>query len=82
MRLSRVILNFFVFFLQENFTTTKSTKIHTNEQKQKRQHFYAHKKHLTEESHLFACMRFCAFYFLFIYLFILLFMLFMLIKNI
>ena len=35
------------FFLQKDFTRTKSTKTHTSKQKQKRQHFYAHKKHLT-----------------------------------
>ena len=46
----RALLNLFIFlyifFLQEDFTRTKSTKTHTSEQKQKKQHFYAHKKQL------------------------------------
>ena len=43
----RAILNLFIFFLQEDFTHTNSTKTHTSEQKQKKQHFYAHKKYLS-----------------------------------
>ena len=39
MRLSGVISNFFIFFLRENFTSTKSTKTHTSEQKQKKAAF-------------------------------------------
>ena len=42
----RALLNLFIFYLQEDFTRTKCTKTHTGELKQKRQHFYAHKKHL------------------------------------
>ena len=33
------------FFKRKDFTH-KKYKMHTSEQKQKRQHFYAHKKHL------------------------------------
>ena len=61
----RGILNL-SFFLQEDFALTKSTKMHVREQKQKRQHFYAHKKHLKGGKsliHLFAFLCFlCTFY--------------------
>ena len=42
----------YFFFLRENFTRTKKHKTHISEQKQKRQHFYAHKKHLRGEKSL------------------------------
>ena len=35
-----------LFFKRKDFTRTKSTKAHVSEQKQKRQRFYALKKHL------------------------------------
>ena len=35
-----------LFFKRKDFTRTKCTKTHISKQKQKRQHFYAHKKHL------------------------------------
>ena len=40
----RAILN--LFFFTRKFYTHKKHKTHISEQKQKRQHFYAHKKHL------------------------------------
>ena len=43
----RALLNFFIiFFFTRRFHTHKKHKTHTSEQKQKKQHFYAHKKHL------------------------------------
>ena len=45
----------FDFFLRENFTSTKSiksAKTYTTEQKQKRQHFYAHKIHKKKVTYL------------------------------
>ena len=43
----KAILELFIFFfLREDFTRIKKHKKHTSEQKQKRQHFYAHKKYL------------------------------------
>ena len=39
-------LLYFIIFFRKNVTSIKSTKTHTSKQKQKRQHFYAHKKHL------------------------------------
>ena len=44
MRLSRVILNLFVFFLRENFTHTKKHKKH-KKHKNFLDVFYEHKKH-------------------------------------
>ena len=78
----------FLFFLQKDFTTTKSTKTHISEQKQKRQRFHALKKHLRGKKSLirlftffaFAWLRlfaFCAFAWLRLFAF-LLFMLFVL----
>ena len=57
-----------LFFKRKDFTRTKSTKTHISEQKQKRQHFYALKKHLRGRKSLirlfaflcFLCV-FCAF---------------------
>ena len=46
----RTILN--LFFLREDFTRTKKHKKHTSERKQKRQHFYAHKKYLRRRKSL------------------------------
>ena len=46
------ILNLFIFFVREDFTRTKKHKKHTSEQKQKRQHFYANKKHLRRRKSL------------------------------
>ena len=37
---------FIYFFLQKDFTHMKKHKTHISEQKQKRQRFYVHKKHL------------------------------------
>ena len=55
-----------LFLLRKDFTCTKSTKTHISEQKQKRQHFYALKKHLRGRKsliRLFAFLCFlCAFY--------------------
>ena len=60
----RTILNLF-FFLREDLTRTKKHKQHTSEQKQKRQHFYAHKKNLRRRKSLVCSFvlfhAFCAF---------------------
>ena len=40
-------LFYFIFFLQKDFTRMKKHKMHISEQKQKRQRFYVHKKHLS-----------------------------------
>ena len=57
-----------LFFKRKDFTRTKSTKTHISEQKQKRQRFYALKKHLRGRKSLirlfaFLCFlcAFCAF---------------------
>ena len=54
----RAVLNFLFYFFTKRFHThkkhqkkqhkkhVKSTKTHISKQKQKRQHFYVHKKHL------------------------------------
>ena len=59
----RVILNLLIFFLQEDFTRTKSTKTHTS--KQKRQ-FKCAKKHVRGRKSLFRLFTFYAFYVLFV----------------
>ena len=41
----KTILNLFIFFTRRFYTHKKHEK-HANEQKQERQHFYAHKTHL------------------------------------
>ena len=51
----------FLFFLQKDFTITKSTKTHISKQKQKRQRFYALKKHLRGKKSLIHLFAFCAF---------------------
>ena len=66
----KTILNLFIFFvkgfLANKLTKSKqASKKHTGdigEQKQKRQRFYALKKHLRGKSCLFAYLRVCAFY--------------------
>ena len=51
----RAVLNHFsFFFLWEDFTCTKSIKIHISEQKQKRQHFNALKKHLRRKKVIYS----------------------------
>ena len=57
-----------LFFKRKDFTRTESTKTHISEQKQKRQRFYALKKHLRGRKSLirlfaFLCFlcAFCAF---------------------
>ena len=69
----KTILNLFIFFVK-GFLANKRTKskqaskkhtkykTHIGEQKQKRQRFYALKKHLRGKSFLFAYLRVCAFY--------------------
>ena len=60
-------LFFFFFFYkkvlhaQKPQKSTKKHKTPISEQKHKRQRFVALKKCLRENSHLFACLRFCAF---------------------
>ena len=63
MRLSRQFQTF-LFFFTRRFHTHKKHKTHISEQKQKRQHFYPHKKHLREGKsllRLFASLRFLSF---------------------
>ena len=43
------------FFFTRKFHTHKKHKTHISEQKQKRQHFYAHKKHLRGRESLVWC---------------------------
>ena len=45
----RALLNLSIFFY-EKISHHKKHKTHTSEQKQKKQHFYAHKKHLRRKS--------------------------------
>ena len=63
----RAFLNLFIiFFFTRRFHTNKKHKTHTSEQKQKRQHFYAHKKRLRWGKSLVrlfvSLWAFCAFY--------------------
>ena len=61
----RAVLNHFYLFLREDFTCTKSIKTHISEQKQKRQHFNAFKKHLRGKKSficLFAFLCFLCFF--------------------
>ena len=46
MRLLGHFQTFFFFFFLKRFRANRKHKKQTSEQKQKRQHFYAHKKHL------------------------------------
>ena len=50
-----------LFFKGKDFTRTKSTKTHISEQKQKRQRFYALKKHLRGGMSLFRLFAFLCF---------------------
>ena len=53
----RAVLNF-LFFFTKRF---HKHKMHTSEQKQKRQHFYAHKKHLMRKKSLIRLFAFLCF---------------------
>ena len=72
---NKATLNFFIFFLQEDFHTPKKHKTHTSEQKKKRQHFYAHKKHLRGGKSLF-----CIFMLFVLFIFFVVFVLFVCVK--
>ena len=56
----RAILNF--FFFTQRFYTHKKHKTHISEQKEKRQRFYALKKHLRRRKSIVRLYTFCAFY--------------------
>ena len=47
------------FLFTKKFYTHEKHKTHISEQKQKTQHFYAHKKHLRRRK--IACLTFCTF---------------------
>ena len=55
----RAILNLFFFFCKRRFHKQKKCKTHASEQKQKRQHFFAHKK--TSNMRKVACSLICVF---------------------
>ena len=57
----RSLRQFHIFLFTKRFHAHKKHKTNISKQKQKRQHFYAHKKHLRGKSRLFTYLRFCAF---------------------
>ena len=67
----RAVLNHFFFFLREDFTCTKSIKTHISEQKQKRQHFNALKKHLRRKKVIYSLYSLICVFMLFMLFFVL-----------
>ena len=68
------------FFFTRKFHTHKKYKTHISEQKQKRQHFYAHKKHLRGRESLVWCFVLFTLFTLFtLFMLFMLFTLFMLV---